>query len=140
MDHGKVAEQGSYDELIAKEGEFSRLMTSYGGVEKEDESSSSQQADTKEVKEKEEAVANEGLKAIKDRLHKYHDKAGKELMTVEERETGTVKWDVWKAYITAGGGIPMLMLVLVALGITTGLAAINNYWLVYCKEGGRWVE
>ena len=73
MDNGRIAESGTYQDLIAANGEFARFAHEFGS--KEDT-----QADEKE--DKEEGAVDEKKKKM--------SSGGPQLMTIEERNTGSV--------------------------------------------------
>lgn len=85
MEKGQILEQGTYNELINKEGgEFSRLMSSYGGVD--GESSSYGAKGITEAKCQQNLI--DAGRIGKGLLNKA---IGKELMKEEERNVGNVK-------------------------------------------------
>ena len=73
MDNGRIAESGTYQDLVAADGEFARFAREFGS--KEDS-----QVDDKEEKEGEVVGEKKETKAS----------GGGQLMTVEERNTGSV--------------------------------------------------
>jgi ABC-type multidrug transport system ATPase subunit len=73
MDNGRIAESGTYQDLVAANGEFARFARDFGS--KEDA-----QADEKEDKEGEAVGEKKEEKAS----------GGGQLMTIEERNTGSV--------------------------------------------------
>jgi ABC-type proline/glycine betaine transport system ATPase subunit len=75
MDHGKIAEDGTYDELVQQGGAFSRLVKQFGA-----------QDDTEAEKEKDESV----LEAAEITKKRRHAVAGGQQMQVEERNKGSV--------------------------------------------------
>ncbi|KAH9476173.1 ABC-type transporter cicA [Psilocybe cubensis] len=85
MDHGKIVEQGTYNDLVANSTVFSHLIEEYGndlsGENRNKTSTNITQAGT-----------GKSNKTIKDDV----DDA---LMQAEERNTGAVSWEVWKKYL-----------------------------------------
>jgi len=73
MDNGRIAESGTYQDLVAANGEFARFAREFGSKE-------NSQANEKEGREQEGADEKTDNKAS----------GGAQLMTVEERNTGSV--------------------------------------------------
>jgi len=73
MDNGRIAESGTYQDLVAANGEFARFAREFGSKE-------NSQADEKEERKQEAADKKKDNKAS----------GGAQLMTVEERNTGSV--------------------------------------------------
>jgi len=73
MDNGRIAESGTYQDLVAADGEFARFAREFGSKE-------NSQADEKEETEQEWADKKNDNKAS----------GSRQLMTVEERNTGSV--------------------------------------------------
>lgn len=111
MADGRIAERGTYEELMKNNGEFSKFFTEFGTKEAEEE-------EQKEVVEEEkEAIEEEGAGAEKT---KRKDVAGTALMQAEERNTGAISKAVYKEYLSAGKGtvvIPLLFLSLVLIQV-----------------------
>ncbi|KAJ3393677.1 hypothetical protein HDU92_007577 [Lobulomyces angularis] len=122
MKDGAISETGSYAELIESQGEFSKLMSSYGGVEEEE----SAEADN-DVDHKENMAANDRIDAT---VVKNIQNPAKALMSTEERNVGRVTGATWFAYIKNSGGPLLVFIYLLNLIINQGTALANNYWLV----------
>ncbi|KAJ3229676.1 Canalicular multispecific organic anion transporter 2 [Chytriomyces hyalinus] len=117
MKNGRISECGTYAELIASKGEFSALMTSYGGVAEEAEDSD------------EEKIAIEDKNGDIDLAKKPN--APKELMTVEDRETGAVKSSVFITFAVAMGGWGVVFSILLLLVLAQLCRIATDLWLVY---------
>ena len=106
--HGKVLEVGKYENLIAdKRSEVSRLLR---------------------------GVTPSSRRIVKDKKSESDDNktdkaVGKELMTKEERNTGSVKLGVYTHYMRAGGGFLPAILVLVAYLMSTGANVTSTVWI-----------
>ncbi|KAJ0120991.1 hypothetical protein J7T55_015731 [Diaporthe amygdali] len=110
LDGGVIKAQGSYQELVAQNGEFADLMTL----------TSSNEEEVKNDKSEEESlhVADENEKLIKVETAKSNIA----LMQAEERAVKAVSWGVYGAWLRAGGSILIAPLVLILLiGIYAGL-------------------
>ncbi|ORX67698.1 hypothetical protein BCR32DRAFT_297543 [Anaeromyces robustus] len=123
MKDGRIEEQGEYDELLKKNGEFARLMRTYGGID-----------ESKEAKEKAEAKKKEKKGEVKKAEKKDDKKKGKALMTQEERATGSVDVKVYKDYLKAAGGIFCGALIIFVVIIIQLVKIGNDLWLVQWTE------
>lgn len=85
LDGGTIAEQGTYAELITRDGAFSRLMAEFGNVEEEEEEKVEGEADAIE--------AASDKNAAKDKVfdRALLTKKGDKLIQAEERYTGQVR-------------------------------------------------
>ncbi|KAI8910190.1 P-loop containing nucleoside triphosphate hydrolase protein [Gorgonomyces haynaldii] len=119
---GQVAEQGSYAELIHANGEFAQLMRDYGNTEEQDDE-----------KEKVEPVPSgpeeEVLSRIEKLLEMKQESENKELMTKEDRETGSVPAYVWFMYAKASGGVPFLIGLFMLLVLMQVSRVGTDFWL-----------
>jgi ATP-binding cassette, subfamily C (CFTR/MRP), member 1 len=116
MKGGKVAEQGTYHDLIKDGQEFSKLMQSYGTSQKEESETDGKQ-ESEDLKRIDAGLAKKGTDA-------------KKIMEKEDRSTGNVKATVWKTYFYAAGGwrfIPFLFLV---IGFMQATRVGTDAWLV----------
>ncbi|KAG2035930.1 ABC transporter [Suillus americanus] len=117
---GRVAERGTYAELMANDGAFSKFVSEFGS--KEDST------------KKEEKVA-EGAEIEDKKTQK--GSAGKAMMQEEERNTGAIKWDVYREYLTAAHGPVLLPLLLLSVILMQCSSVMSAYWLVYWEEN-KW--
>jgi len=127
MSAGEVAEQGTYAELLAANGEFARLMGEYGGVTGGDAVSQTSPSPSTEsaILLKDNAANRIGAS-----MAKNDAKPAKELMTAEERNVGSVDSSVWLAYVKATGGLSMVLILALALILAQASKIGNDYWLV----------
>jgi ABC-type sulfate/molybdate transport systems ATPase subunit len=72
---GRIAERGTYQELISKNGAFAKFVAEFGGDEDKEGDSSGQAAEEKQVE---------------DTLDKKKKRMGGTIMQAEERNTGAV--------------------------------------------------
>lgn len=89
---GRIAERGTYNELIGNDGPFAKFVAQFGGQDEE----------IKEVKDAAEEEALEG--ADKPDIERKAARAkervkGKTLMQTEERATGAVSGTVYHQYL-----------------------------------------
>ncbi|KZV86285.1 hypothetical protein EXIGLDRAFT_752906 [Exidia glandulosa HHB12029] len=99
MENGKVVEQGTYHELVARGGDFAKLVEEYGA----EESQGSKEATGGHAKDK----ADDKPDAEKPT----------KLVTGDERETGAVSGAAYVSYAKAAGGIRWVLLLLLWLAM-----------------------
>jgi ABC-type methionine transport system ATPase subunit len=119
MMDGQITEQGSYVELMANNGEFSKFIKEFG--------SKDLAADEKEPNEKSRESEAKKLAKHKDFV------SGSGIIQAEERVTGAVSIDVYGAYIKAGKGYPVLPFLFLTLALIQGAAVMSSYWSVIMR-------
>jgi ABC-type multidrug transport system fused ATPase/permease subunit len=123
---GRVAEQGTYPELMQRGGEFSAFITEFGAKEEEEE----------EEGKEEDAIEVPG-NVDEDKAKKLREEkmkkavAGTALMQTEERNTGAISGQVYKDYLKAGHGEVVMPLLLLSLVLMQGATVLSSYWYVY---------
>ena len=118
--NGRLAEQGTYSDLMSQDGEFSKFITEFGSSKEEgDENVIDVSVDTEGELEKMEEMK----KAV----------AGYALMQTEERNTGAISRKVYKSYLKAGKGQIILPILLLLLVLCQGATLLSFYWFVYCS-------
>ncbi|TCD64284.1 hypothetical protein EIP91_004292 [Steccherinum ochraceum] len=115
---GQIAERGTYPELIAKEGAFSRFVHEFGAREEKEE-------------KEEEAVEEAGVDEKKEKKPRKVT-AGAALMQQEERNTGAVAGAIYKEYLKAGKGSIIIPLLALSLVFLQGAQVMSS--LVYWEE------
>jgi ATP-binding cassette, subfamily C (CFTR/MRP), member 1 len=110
LEEGRVVESGTYDELISRDGDFSRLLRKYTNEDNDD------------VEDIEEEIAPPVP-------GKKPEKTGNRLMEKEERVTGSVKWKVYSAYARMGGGLWTIPAILFAVALYNVLNVMTGVWL-----------
>lgn len=153
MANGKVAEQGTYQELVENQGVFSRLIKEYGGREKEEDEADEEDEAIEEVKPEDVArgLIEARLKAETSRLRRGAGTGKLEgrLIVAEKRTTGSVGWSsrctlvdrfsvlirdlllVYGAYLKAGQGYwtaPLLVIFMLAMQASQ---ILNSYTLIW---------
>ncbi|KAI8827837.1 P-loop containing nucleoside triphosphate hydrolase protein [Chytriomyces cf. hyalinus JEL632] len=123
---GAISEQGTYQELIQEGGEFAKMIASYGSEEDKASSDSDNGDAEKEIALDRERQLLELAEVLASK------KAGKDIMSVEDQETGKVPMRVWLNYVKASGGmfgfvIPLVLVMLVFQLARTG----NDLWLTW---------
>ncbi|CAE7233383.1 unnamed protein product, partial [Rhizoctonia solani] len=124
---GRIAEQGSYEELLHAGGAFARLVEEFG---------------RREGQENDEAV-RESVAGVKEESKPKPEKSRKaggtgklegKLMKAEKRATGSVEWAVYWKYIAFGLPWITMPIVILAILLAQGCFAVNNYWLVWWQN------
>ena len=108
MHDGKIIEKGNYNELVASNGEFTKLISEYGGIGQETTT------ETKETIEKPIEKKVEDVKV---------------LMQTEEKAVGAVKSTVWLTYLRVCGGFSAAMSVTLMLILNNIFSVGNSFWL-----------
>ncbi|CAO1615594.1 unnamed protein product [Parajaminaea phylloscopi] len=128
LEDGYIAETGTYEELKnRRDGAFARLMEEFGGAEEEEEE--------KHKEEEDDGIEAAGAKVPAKKSEKSDAAQGSgNIMTQEQRNTGSVAGKVYKDYIKAGNGTIMLPLVILTISIMQAATVLNSYWLVWWQE------
>ena len=127
---GRIVEQGSYEELLAANGTFATHINEF--VSKENARKQAENEDENAIVETLNAGQGADSEANKRRQKPI---IGEALMQQEERSTGAVAWDVYKAYLKAGNGpitVPILLGSFVLMQVAT---VLSSYWLVWWENG-----
>jgi ATP-binding cassette, subfamily C (CFTR/MRP), member 1 len=111
MDHGKIAEQGTFEELMAKKTALFELMKNYS-------------VDKKDDKVVEEAKVDEADDEVE----------GVGIIAAEDQEQGAVKGNVYWNYIQACGGYPYIILLVLAASLNSGTQLTSNLWLSWWSD------
>ena len=115
MFEGRIVERGTYTELMASNGPFSRFVIEFGSKEEQ------------EIAEEMalEPSADQEKKARKQRG------PGAQLMQAEERNTGAISGAVYGAYFKAGNGKVVMPLLLLTVLLMQGSTVMSSYWYVF---------
>jgi ATP-binding cassette subfamily C (CFTR/MRP) protein 1 len=127
MEDGEIKQQGKFEELMQDPNSpFAELMREYGGTDDH------RKKHTGEGSSSEESSSDES--ETKQAERKPAKTTGKALMTTEERAVGAVAGAVYKAYIRAGGGWMMAILIsgIMLLHQLTRIA--NDLWLSWWSD------
>ncbi|KAI9462258.1 P-loop containing nucleoside triphosphate hydrolase protein [Boletus coccyginus] len=117
---GAVVEQGSFDDLVARNGKLARLLSDVQTTSKESDN------DMKDEKRK----STSGSSKAEPKQEETTD----QVITEEERHMGTVDAATWWAYLKATGGIGMSIMLLLEIVLLQGSVVILNQWLTWWTE------
>ncbi|PBK75557.1 ABC protein [Armillaria solidipes] len=121
LDDGSIVEQGTYQKLLADDGNFARLVTEFGGTSSSPETSDTSDDDgLEEIKSKSAQASGKGTGKLEGRL-----------IVKERRTTGSVPWTVYGSYLTAGGGYIVVSFVTLAVMLMQGSQILSSYTLVW---------
>jgi ABC-type multidrug transport system ATPase subunit len=115
---GRIAERGTYAELVSKSGEFSKFVEEFGS--KEDATRPATEPSEKEGTE---------TSPKKDEKQTKTD-AGPGIVQAEERAMGAVSRDAYIAYVKAGNRYMIFMIILLSLALVQGATVMSSYWSV----------
>lgn len=105
---GRIAEQGTYSDLMKYGGEFSKFVKEFGSKE--------------ETTEKEDIEESE--KMVKRKMAK----PSTGLMQVEERNTGAISGKVYRTYLKAGRGAIVLPFLFLSVVFIQAATVMSSYW------------
>ncbi len=112
---GRIAERGTYADLMQNDGTFSKFVHEFG----------SQEEEKKEVEEEEDAIdAGKGG----EKKERKPDVIGASQMQAEERNTGAISGQIYKDYAKAGNGAVVLPFLAFALVFLQGSNVMSSYW------------
>ena len=119
MVDGRITEHGTFDEMMSNREDFARTF---------DEFVTKDQAESKEEK----AVNVEDGDTASDENTKKRQaaKRGAQLMQAEERNTGVVRFHVYKQYIQSANGVVLLPVMLVTVVLMQVSIVLSSYWCV----------
>jgi ABC-type multidrug transport system ATPase subunit len=115
MVDGRIAERGTFDEMMANGGDFSRTF---------DEFVSKDQTTSKGDKAPDIEDVDENTKKRKSA------KRGAQLMQAEERNTGAVNFQIYKQYFQSGNGVILLPMMFLSLVLLQATQILSSYWCV----------
>jgi ATP-binding cassette subfamily C (CFTR/MRP) protein 1 len=118
VEEGHVQAIDTFDSLMANNRDFQQLMTMTAAEEEKE--------DGEDVNEDE---VEDEKKSAKKKTKTKKKKPAVALMQEEDRATKSVDWDVWIAYMKAGGGLWIGPLVLILLILSQGANISTSLWL-----------
>lgn len=115
VEEGRIQAVDTYANLMANNKEFQQLMTMTATEEAKEEQEHANEDEVEDEK-----------KASKKKKKK---KPAAALMQEEDRATKSVEWDVWLAYLRAGGGLWVGPVVVLLLILSQGANIATSLWL-----------
>lgn len=115
---GKIAERGTFIELMENNGEFAKFLKEFGSSEDE----------AQDQPDPERQTTTETPAATRD--PKIQAAAGPGMMQSEERNTGSISWSVYRHYASAGKGFVLIPILLISLVMVQGATVMSSYWWV----------
>jgi ATP-binding cassette subfamily C (CFTR/MRP) protein 1 len=115
IEEGGIQAVDTFDNLMANNADFQQLMTMTASEEEKEEVD-----DVDEV---------EGEKKVAKKQKKKKKKPAAALMQEEDRAVKSVGWDVWIAYLKAGGGLWVGPFVALLLVLSQGANIVTSLWL-----------
>ncbi|KAH9856552.1 ABC protein [Lenzites betulinus] len=131
--NGRIAEQGTYAELMSHGNEFARLMQEFGGKNQEEEEAAEEE-DVTEAAAKVSPAAVDDAKMKSEAVQRKGEGTGKlegRLIVREKRTTGSVSWGVYGEYLRAARAFftgPILVVCMLAMQISQ---IMNSYTLIW---------
>lgn len=127
MENGKIAEFGTYSELMEADSTFARLARDFGGETRQSEENENDGAAIK-PSSSDQAEAAGAAGAGGERVVKE----GKGLMQVEERVVGTLS--TYRSFLSAANGIVTVPLLLATLALMSASFVLSNLSLVWWQQ------
>ncbi|RAW25152.1 Canalicular multispecific organic anion transporter 2 [Phytophthora cactorum] len=148
---GRIAEHGSYKELMAKKNLLAQMVSNYVESEKEEDEENTTSAeyledDLADCGDEEELAITGRRKSSESRMHRRSrlstrsddSQAGVDdegqLMVDEDRSVGDVSWSVYHVWINAFGGMCAAFLVVLGFFAAQGLTLLSTVWISYWSE------
>jgi hypothetical protein len=117
MVDGHIVERGTFDEMMASRGDFSRTFEEF--VTKDENESEGEKA-----VDLEDADVDENAKKRRAAMR------GAQLMQAEERNIGAVNLQVYKRYFRSGNGPVLLPAMFLTLVLMQMSIVLSSYWYV----------
>lgn len=133
MRDGKIVQSGKYEELIADtDGELMQHMAAHKQSLSQVTPSSKKHSQLLSTKQKIEQSDHQEVQSISH----IRNSDCSERTNEEERESGRVKWHVYRTFVTSAYKGALIPLVLLCQVIFQGLQIGSNYWIAWASEKG----
>uniref|UniRef100_A0ACD5X845 Uncharacterized protein n=1 Tax=Avena sativa TaxID=4498 RepID=A0ACD5X845_AVESA len=124
MKDGRIVQSGKYDDLVAdKDGELSKQMDAHNQSLSQVNPAKAHGLTKRKQRKKQMELAE---------IESDYHVIGKECE--EERESGRVKWDVYRKFVTAAYGGGLIPVILLCQIFFQGLQICSNYWIAWAAE------
>ncbi|CAH0722571.1 unnamed protein product, partial [Brenthis ino] len=124
LNEGGIENMGTFDELVSSGKEFAQLLSAIQeGKDKDSDSIGSGRSENKEK-----LVL---LKAISVTESEDTPDFEAQKMAAEEKQSGSLRWEVIYGYFTAGGSLFFLLFNISMILLTTASASSADYWVSY---------
>ena len=121
---GRLAEQGTYSNLVSQGGEFAKFVAEFGSSKKKGNEQAEELQAGSDVSFKTDEEEKKTMEKIKNAV------AGGALMQTEERNRGAIAGKVYKSYLKAGKGQIILPVLFLSLVMFQGTAIVSSYWYI----------
>ncbi|KAG1781882.1 ABC protein [Suillus placidus] len=132
LNNGVITENGTYEELISRGGDFARLDLEFGGHVSEENDEGQAEEVTPQT-----GITIEDVKLKSEQVREEATGSGKlegRLIVKERRSTGSVPWGVYWTYLVAGrASMTGPLLLFFVLGMQ-GSLILNSYMLVWWES------
>jgi len=128
---GQIKERGTYTELMANRGVFSRFVKEFGSKQQEKENEDADEI-VGEIEAETKRKGDKGPDAVAVLKEQYEK--GETIMQEEERNVGAVNWKVYKSYLAAGKGHILVPALLLSLLLVQVAQVTSSYWLVFWQQ------
>ena len=118
---GTIVEQGSFGNLVASNGELTRLLSEVQTTSDKPDNDTKKDGKRKSISGPPKATVEQ-------------EETADQIIAEEERNTGTVGAATWWAYLKATGGIGMIIMLLLQIILLQGSVVILNQWLTWWTE------
>ncbi|KAL4105868.1 hypothetical protein PRIC1_003924 [Phytophthora ramorum] len=148
---GRIAEHGSYNNLIAKKNLLAQMVSNYVESEKEEDDANTTSAESVEdelddLSDDVELAITGRRKSSESRMHRRSRVSSTrsddsqavedegQLMVEEDRSVGDVSWSVYRVWINAFGGMCAAFMVVLGFFAAQGLTLLATVWISYWSE------
>ncbi|OQU86955.1 putative ABC transporter C family member 15 isoform X3 [Sorghum bicolor] len=124
MKDGRIVQSGKYDNLIAdKDGEFSKQMDAHNKSLSQVNPAKVQGLGTNKIYKKQMELTE---------IEPDHTVLGRE--SEEERESGRVKWGIYRKFVTSAYRGALIPVILACQVLFQSLQICSNYWIAWASE------
>ncbi|RLN47454.1 hypothetical protein BBJ28_00013553 [Nothophytophthora sp. Chile5] len=146
---GRIAEHGSYKQLMAKKNLLAQMVANYVNSEKEEEdvnTTSAESAESADSSDDEDMTitdrrrSSEGRSNRRSRVSSTRSEDSQvgegegQLMVDEDRSVGDVSWSVYRVWLNAFGGVFAGLMVILGFSVAQGLSLLSTVWISYWSE------